>query len=487
MKSGVNKLLSVFFSASFIIFNGCNYDMTVGSHGSNVPNDSYTGTEKSEYNEPNSFVLTEDDDLSTFGLDVDNASYTFHRKKITLGSLPSPEAVRVEEFVNYFAYNYPEPSAEETFSLTAETVESPFRDSIVNLRIGLKGKEVPQEMRKTWNLTFLIDISGSMSSRLYLVKNALNRLVDSMDEGDILSVGTYAGSVSTVLSPTKIDRENKNHIKNIISDLQAGGGTAMNDGMMNAYSMNSSAFVDNGVNRVIVCSDGDANIGNTSWDGILNQVEEYKDQGITLTTLGFGTGNYQDGMMEMLANRGNGNYYYVDSEAEATRLFTGELVSVMSVIARDARIQVQFNSTAVHSYRLLGYENRDIDDDAFNDDTTDAGEVGEGHTVTALYELKLNDNASDLGTISLNYKADSDELTQRNYPITYVNQTMNSVDESFRLAVVVGEYADILRNSPYTETTLSQLDSRIDNWPIGNSEEVNEFRTLLKTAITYEN
>ncbi len=254
----------------------------------------YTGTEKSAYNEPNSFVLTEDDDLSTFGLDVDNASYTFHRKIITSGSLPSPDVVRVEEFVNYFAYNYPEPTAGETFSLTAETVQSPFRDSIVNLRIGLVGKELPQEERKTWNLTFLIDISGSMSGRLDLVKNALNLLVDSMDDNDILSIGTYAGSVSTVLSPTEITANNRGHIKNIISDLRSGGGTAMNDGMVNAYSMNSSAFLNNGVNRVIVCSDGDANIGNMSWEGILEQVEQYKDRGITLTTLGFGTGNYQD-------------------------------------------------------------------------------------------------------------------------------------------------------------------------------------------------
>ncbi len=194
----------------------------------------------------------------------------------------------------------------------------------------------------------------------------------------------------------------------------------------------------------------------------------------------------------MLANRGNGNYYYIDTEAEAHRLFTGELVSVMSVIARDARIQLQFNSTAVHSYRLLGYENRDIDDDAFNDDTTDAGEIGEGHTVTALYELKLNDvssteNGADLGTISLNYKGESEELTKRNYPLTYVNQTMNAVDESLRLAVVIGEYADILRESPYTNTTLSELDSQIDDWSIGNSDEIQEFRTLLKTAITYAN
>lgn len=429
-------------------------------------------SESSVVNEPNPFVLTSEDSLSTFGLDVDNASYTFHRSKLEMGYLPNPEAVRVEEFVNYFDYTYEDPTGADLFSISSSVVNSPFKDSVVNLVVGItSGQVITTTERKPWNFTMLVDVSGSMFEELSMVKASLRYLLAAMENGDKLSICTYAGSVSTVLEPTVVSDQNRKGIVESINALTAGGATAMGDGMTNAYSLNKSSFIQNGENRVIVCSDGDANIGTTSWQGILNAVQAYVDEGITMTTLGFGTGNYNDGNMEMLANKGNGNYYYIDSESEAERLFSEELTAIMTLVGKDARIQIDFDETAVQSYRLLGYENRAIDDDAFHSDTTDAGELGAGQTVTAVYELILTGGGTDLGTISLRYKNSDDESFLKEQIIGNSITEFGFAGNNSQQAIVVAEYAETLRKSPYTNTPFGniitmagelQRDSKVD-------------------------
>jgi Ca-activated chloride channel family protein len=300
-----------------------------------------------------------------------------------------------------------------------------------------------------------------MSTRLEFVKRCLYILVDSMHSGDMLSVCTYAGAVGTVLYPTSIDSKSKAGIKSIIADLTAGGSTAMASGLQNAYNVNMCAFVDGGVNRVVVCSDGDANVGATSHEAILALIGEYVDKGVTLSTLGFGQGNYNDYLMEQLADRGNGNYYYIDSEQEARRLFGEELIAMMEVVAKDVKVQVAFSSAAVERYRLIGYENRDIADDAFAQDTTDGGEIGAGHRVTALYEIELLADAGvALGTVHLRYKL-PDGSADIPFDVPMSRDALCSATRRHYFTQSVSEYAEILRASPYVSTNLSEVEEQL--------------------------
>jgi Ca-activated chloride channel family protein len=353
---------------------------------------------------------------------------------------------------------------------------------VVGLRIGLEARDI-RKADIPWNLTFLVDISGSMTDRLALVRKSLDHLVDAMRPGDRISIATYAGGVSTVLEPTTLAQRDKASIKGIIEDLTPGGGTAMADGLKNAYAVNRMGFLDDGVNRVIVCSDGDANIGATGWDEMLDQVKAYKEQGITLSTLGFGIGNFNDATMEMLADRGNGNYYYIDSEAEAERLFTEELTAMMQVVAWDAKIQVAFRQEAVKSYRLLGYENRAIADSAFHDDTTDAGEVGAGHTVTALYELVLAKPSAPLGAVHLRYRDASGATRSVSRDLgSYSGSAFSAASPDFRFAFTVAEYAEILRQSPYVDTRLEQVSATLRGLDKGGDPKRSEFAGIVDRA-----
>mgnify|MGYP002639560588 CR=1 FL=1 len=451
--------------------------------------DWYPGSEKHGDLYYNGFINTDEDNLSTFGVDVDAGSYTFGRKKINEGILPAPSSVRVEEYINYFLQDYDVPTT-EPFSVSVDGAPSPFRSEALHLlRIGLQGR-APSTETIPWNLTFLIDISGSMQSRLNLVKESLYILVDNMRVGDQVSICTYAGSVGTVLTPTSLQENDAEGIKGIIADLVAGGSTAMASGLQNAYNVNSSALLDEGVNRIVVCSDGDANVGATGHESILELIEEYVDQGITLSTLGFGQGNYNDYLMEQLADQGNGNYYYIDSIDEAQRLFTEELSAIMEVIAKDVKIQVEFNAASVLRYRLIGYENRDIDDDQFENDSTDAGEIGAGHRVTALYELEfIEGGPSTLGTVHLRYKLPDGE-TDIPFDVTinsnnFVSQFSQASDR-FRFTVGVAEYAEILRESPYVETSLLEVEPIIEASLIGSDERDAELLELIRYLQTID-
>ena len=452
--------------------------------------DCYPGSERFGELTFNPFVYTEEDNLSTFGIDVDAGSYTFGRKKINEGHLPPKESVRIEEYINYFRQDY-NPPVDVPFSITVDGAPSPFRgDSLHILRIGIRGKTLSSAERRPWNLTFLIDISGSMTSRLDLVKQSLYILVDNMQEGDKISICTYAGSVGTVLTPTTLTDNDKEGIKGIISDLVAGGSTAMASGIQNAYNVNTSGLIEGGVNRVIVCSDGDANVGPTSHEDILELIASYVENGITLSTLGFGQGNYNDYMMEQLADRGNGNYYYIDSLAEAERLFQEELVAMMEVIAKDVKIQVEFDVSEVVRYRLIGYENRNIADEDFENENIDAGEIGAGHRVTALYEIELSGNGTgNLVIVHLRYKLpDGETDIPLDVPVTLnaLAGTFAESSERFQFTVGVAEFAEILRESPYVSTSLADVESIVALAVAGDDDRDVEFLELVRKAQTID-
>jgi len=490
--------LSLFFAVGLTL-SGCDTrnrnigspELAAGDFGrdgsySGSEGDYYPGEEQFGDLVYNNFVNTNEDNLSTFGIDVDTGSYTFGRKKINEGQLPPPASVRVEEYINYFRQDYPPPD-DNPFAVYVDGARSPFRgDEFHLLRIGLQARNVIDNT-KPWNLTFLIDISGSMTSRLDLVKQSLYILIDEMREGDLISVCTYAGGVRTILPPTSLSDADRESIKGMIGDLQAGGSTAMASGLQNAYQINREGFLPDGVNRILVCSDGDANVGPTSHDEMFELIRSYVEEGITLSTLGFGQGNYNDYGMEQLADMGNGNYYYIDSLTEAARLFTEELVGVMEVIAKDVKVQVEFNPEAVRRYRLIGYENRAIHDDDFKDETTDAGEIGAGHRVTALYEIELVDGVSgDVGTVHLRYKQPSghtDIPLDVVIPRHAVTAEFDQASRRFQFTAGVAEFAEILRESPYVNTRFADVEAIVENAVSGGDDRDVEFLELVRRAM----
>ena len=420
-----------------------------------------SGSETFEDYGVNRFTDTSQDPYSTFSIDVDTGSYTLSRRKINGGGLPPKNAVRVEEFVNYFDQDYSQPKGEEMFFVSMDGAPSPFNKDTYLLRVGLQGKEIKTEDRLPANLVFLIDVSGSMSSadKLGLVQKSLSILVENLGQMDSIAICTYAGRVAEILPPTGV--EDKEVILNALNSISSGGSTGMASGIELAYDLASRNFRQGGINRVIVCSDGDANVGTTSHEKILEMISTQTEQGITLSTLGFGTGNYNDVMMEQLADNGNGNYFYIDSQKEADRIFTQELTGTLQVIAKDVKIQVEFDPDRVKEYRLIGYENRDIADKEFRDDTKDAGEVGAGHSVTALYEIVLNNQStSDLGLVQLRYKLpDHDTATEFQFPFKdeYLYSTFSEANDRFRFIVSVAEFAEILRGSEYAKGSLEDV------------------------------
>ena len=403
----------------------------------------------------NPFVDTEDDHLSTFAIDVDTGSYTVARLFVQDGYLPDPASVRVEEFVNYFAYGY-EPPAEGAFTVHVEGSPSRFgTERHWLLRVGLQGKTIPEEDRKDATLVFAIDVSGSMNrgDRLGLVKESLALLVDQLRPRDEVGIVIYGSRGQALLEPT--DGGEKESITRAIDALQPGGSTYAEEGLRLAYQMAAERVQPGRVTRVMLLSDGVANVGRTGADSILGEIRSYVDQGVTLTTVGFGMGNFNDVLMEQLANDGDGTYHYVDTLREARRLFVDNLVGTLQNIARDTKVQVDFNPEVVRSWRLLGYENRAVRDEEFRDDTVDAGEVGAGHSVTALYEMKLFDDADGtLGTVYLRYEdPDTGEVheTDRSFLRSELVDDFEETSSSFQLAAVVAEYAEVLRQSYWAQ------------------------------------
>lgn len=362
----------------------------VGS--SNLPQTSYymaAETNTEEYNPitDNRFKDVRTHPLSTFSIDVDNASYTNVRRFINQGILPPADAVRVEEMINYFNYDYPQPVGSDPFSITTEYTYCPWNTSHKLVHIGIQGKEVDMNEAAPNNLVFLIDVSGSMGSRdkLPLLKKGMFMLIDQLRAEDQVAIVVYAGAAGLVLPSTP--GSDKKTIKNAISHLNAGGSTAGGAGIQLAYQVAKENFLREGNNRIILASDGDFNVGISDQNDLIKLIESKRDQGIFLTTIGFGTGNYKDSKMEQLANKGNGVYYYIDNAREAQKVFVTEMGGTLITIAKDVKVQVEFNPANVKGYRLIGYVNRKLNNEDFNDDTKDAGEIGSGHSVTMLYEI----------------------------------------------------------------------------------------------------
>lgn len=344
------------------------------------------GNERYDGKEISPVKLAATEPVSTFSVDVDTGAYANSRRFLSQGALPPKDAVRTEEMINYFRYAYPAPETRAApFSVSTDLARTPWNADTRLLRIGLRGYDLPRKDRPPANLVFLVDVSGSMFSadKLPLVKTALSGLAGELGAKDRVSIVVYAGAAGLVLEPTNDTRK----IREALDRLQAGGSTAGGAGLQLAYQIARDNRIEGGVNRVILATDGDFNVGVRDNKALIAMIEKQRDSGITLTTLGFGTGNYNEAMMEQIADHGNGNYAYIDSALEARKVLTEEMASTLFTIAKDVKIQVEFNPAVVSQYRLLGYENRALRDEDFDNDKVDAGEIGAGHQVTAIYEI----------------------------------------------------------------------------------------------------
>jgi Ca-activated chloride channel family protein len=429
-----------------------------------------------------------EDHLSTFALDVDTASYSVARRYVMDGMLPPADAVRLEEFVNYFEPGYANPQ-DVAFAIYADGAPSPFEAGVHILRFGVQGYEVAENERKPANLTFVIDVSGSMDmeNRLGLVKQSLELLVDRLRPSDTVAIVVYGSDARVLINPTSA--ESKGYILDAIYSLRSEGSTNAEAGLILGYQLAFQAFRPGATNRVILCSDGVANVGATGPEAILEQIRGYAQTGITLTTVGFGMGNFNDVLMEQLADNGDGHYAYVDTLDEARKLFVEDLTSTLQVIARDAKVQVDFNPDVVSRYRLLGYENRDIADQDFRNDTVDAGELGAGHSAVALYAVLLNPGVQGrIATVQLRWQdPESFKVTEinGNYNTWDLAQHFESADPRYQLAVIVAYYAERLRLSPWTmQIPMSWIVEHAVRLAgqLPTDEEVSQFAALLSRA-----
>jgi Ca-activated chloride channel family protein len=421
----------------------------------------------------NPFIEVSRAPLSTFSIDVDTASYSNTRRFLADGQLPPKDAVRIEELINYFSYDYPQPVGNAPFSVTTEVSEAPWNKSHRLVHIGLQGKRVAMEQMPPANLVFLLDVSGSMNEarKLPLLKSSLKMLTGQLRPNDRVAIVVYAGSSGLVLPSTTGDR--KGEILAALDRLEAGGSTNGGDGIQLAYKIAQQNFIKGGSNRVVLATDGDFNVGITNEGELVRLIEEKRAGGVFLSVLGFGTGNVKDSTMEKLADKGNGNYAYIDTISEARKVLGQQIGGTLFTIAKDVKIQVEFNPKQAAAYRLIGYENRLLRDEDFNDDTKDAGEIGAGHTVTALYEVvpygqKFDNDAVDplkyrqptqasgmadsreLMNIKLRYKEPaSDESKLLNVGLADGGNKLNSASENFKFASAVAEFGMLLRSSKH--------------------------------------
>lgn len=450
----------------------------VGAEGGFVPaQPAEFNTEAYDAIRENVFQLVTDHPLSTFSIDVDTASYANVRRFLLDEQLPPQGAIRTEELINYFSYDYPAPKGDVPFSVSLDVASAPWAPDRQLVRIGLKGRELDAEARPPANLVFLADVSGSMNepNKLPLLQRSLRALVENLRPEDRVALVTYAGASGLVLPPTPGAR--KSEILEAIDNLQAGGSTHGSSGIKLAYETARENFLKEGANRVILCTDGDFNVGVTDHSELQKLIERERATGVFLSVLGFGTGNLKDSMMEMLADKGNGNYAYIDSLAEARKALVEQMSGTLFTIAKDVKIQVEFNPARVAAYRLIGYENRLLAKEDFNDDKKDAGEIGAGHTVTALYEIipvgspvpgdpsvdplkyeqpapaprrRLYDPSAELLTFKLRYKAPGGDTSRLlEFPLAAPEiGTFEAASDDFRFAVAVAAFGMKLRGSP---------------------------------------
>jgi Ca-activated chloride channel homolog len=440
----------------------------------------------------NPFVTVASDPESTFGLDVDTGSYSIGRTFLTEGLRPEPASVRTEEWVNAFGYDY-DPPDEGDLAVHLDGAPAPFADDGTRLlRVGVQGREVAREDRPPAALTLVVDTSGSMDlrERLGLVQSTLALLALELRDSDTVSVVTFAEDARVILPPTPA--EDAETIVTSIGQLTPSGGTNMEAGLREGYAQARAAFRPGGINTVVLASDGVANQGITGTDPLSDLVRSQGAEGISLVTVGYGMGNYDDDLMEQLADRGDGFYSYVDTYEEAERLFTTELTSTLTVIAEETRAQVTFDPEAVSSYRLVGYENRDLADESFRDDTVDTGEMGAGHTVTALYEVRLaEDGGDELGTVTVRHRpAGEEEFEEQTEPIARDDMapSLDEASDSLRLAGAVATFADLLAEHPVVaerDVTLDDVAALVADLagPAGGSDSDDEAESAEGIAV----
>lgn len=429
-----------------------------------------------EYNSisENRFKTAMDEPLSTFSIDVDAASYSNMRRYINQGQMPPADAIRTEELINYFSYNYGKPAGSDPVKISTEIGECPWNNKHRLVRIGIKAKEIADNQLPASNLTFLIDVSGSMygPTRLELVKSSLKLLINNLREKDRVAIVVYSGSAGEVLPSTP--GSDKQKIREALDQLTAGGSTAGGQGIQLAYKIAKNNFIKDGNNRIILCSDGDFNVGISSKEGLESLIEKERKSGIFLTILGYGMGNYKDDRMQVLAEKGNGNHAYIDNLQEANKVLVNEFGGTMHTVAKDVKLQIEFNPAQVQAYRLIGYESRLLNKEDFNDDTKDAGEMGAGHSVTAFYEIvpigvesnftgKVDDlkyqkskkkvksvlsDSEELLTVKLRYKQPDKNISKKiELPVIDKKDDKQSAD--FKFAAAVAMFGQLLRDSDF--------------------------------------
>ena len=468
------------------------------------------GMNAEEYKEiaENNFKTVSESPLSTFSIDVDAASYSNMRRYINKGELPPADAIRTEELINYFSYDYPQPTGNDPVKITTEVGACPWNVKHRLVRIGLKAKEIPTDKLPVSNLVFLIDVSGSMygPQRLGLVQSSLKLLVNNLRDEDRVAIVVYSGSAGEKLPSTS--GSDKQKIREAINELTAGGSTAGGAGIKLAYKIAKQNFVKGGNNRIILCTDGDFNVGVSSDEGLEKLIEQERKSGVFLTVLGYGMGNYKDSKMQVLAEKGNGNHAYIDNLQEANRVLVNEFGATMHTVAKDVKLQIEFNPSQVEAYRLIGYESRLLKDEDFNNDAKDAGEMGAGHTVTAFYEVvpagiksdftgKVDDlkyqktkptpavtnNSKELLTVKLRYKA-PDGNTSKKIEQPLIDDKKEKVSSDFRFASAVAMFGQLLRDSDFKgnatyDKVISLAKTSLDNDEKGYRRE---FIRLAETA-----
>lgn len=466
MQNGMKEIMNGVFDNS--IYSNLRESYSVLSPGVQYPPQSEFFEEEYSRIYDNDFLVAKESPLSTFSIDVDTAAYTNVRRFLNNNQLPPQDAVRIEEMINYFTYDYPQPAGSDPFSINTEIAVCPWSTMHKLVLVGLQGRKMEVQNLAPSNLVFLIDVSGSMKdyNKLPLLKSAFRLLVNQLRPQDKISIVVYAGSSSVVLD--SVSGEEKDKIIQTIDELAADGSTAGAEGIVRAYEIAKKNFAKDGNNRVILATDGDFNIGITDEGELLRLIEERRDDGIFLTVLGFGMGNYKDAKMEKLADKGNGTFSYIDNLLEAKKVFVTQLTGTLFTIAKDVKIQVEFNPATVKAYRLIGYENRKLENKDFNDDKKDAGELGAGHTVTALYEVVPSDSkeefvktddlkyqqvtvtsSDELLTVKLRYKDPAADTSKLLTKIIKAKEETVQPSENLRFASGVAEFGLLLRNSQY--------------------------------------
>ena len=452
--------------------------------------------DKEEYGtfKENRFRAVKDEALSTFSLDVDAASYSNIRRIINQGQMPPKDAVRIEELVNYFSYNYAKPTGTAPVNIVTEATDCPWNKLHKLVRIGVKAKEIPSENLPASNFVFLLDVSGSMDdpNKLPLVKSSIKLLTNNLRKSDRVAIVVYAGAAGVVLQST--EGTDKQKILEAVEALHAGGSTAGGAGIDLAYKIAEKNFIEGGNNRIILCTDGDFNVGISNPNELENMIEAKRKTGVFLTVLGYGMGNYKDNKLQILAEKGNGNHAYIDNIQEANKVLVNEFGSTMYTVAKDVKIQVEFNPAYVNAYRLIGYESRMLNKEDFNDDTKDAGELGSGHTVTALYEiipvgventfggvddlkyqkktistdLTRSTNSNEMLTVKLRYKLPAGSKSEKIEVPVYANEISKTASSDLQFVMAVAMFGQLLRQSDFKGDASYDKALKLANNGIGN-------------------